>query len=77
MPKSSPFSTCSLSFFAGTTLVDDLGPDGYGNKTCELIKAGDIGDVTYLEDNPKIHVWGRANEYLSERIAVFCVALNT
>jgi len=29
-------------FSAGSAIVDELGPDGYGNPTCEVIKVGDL-----------------------------------
>lgn len=62
-------------FSVGSDLVDDIGPDGYGNPTCEFVKAGDSGMVTYIPNEPTIHVWGRASEYLIERLVASLLAL--
>ena len=62
-------------FSVGRILVDDIGPDGYGNHSCESIRIGDQGLVTYVANEPTIHVWGRAREYLTERLVVCLLVL--
>ncbi|MDR3393101.1 MAG: hypothetical protein P4L77_15340 [Sulfuriferula sp.] len=62
-------------FSVGTTIVNELGSDGYGNPTCEAIKAGDSGLVTYIPSEPSVHVWGNASEYLGERLAGLLLVL--
>lgn len=62
-------------FSVGVTFVEKLGRDGYGNPTCESIKTGYLGRVTYLPNDPTVHVWGIASIYLRERIVVLLLIL--
>jgi hypothetical protein len=62
-------------FSVGSTFVNDLGSDGYGNPTCEVLKVGNFGVVTYISSDPSVHVWGKASEYLGERLVGLLVML--
>jgi hypothetical protein len=56
-------------------IVSDIALDGYGNPRCNLMKIGDTAVVTFLPSDPNIHVWGRVNEYIVERIVAGLLAL--
>lgn len=56
-------------FSVETNLINDLGSDGYGNTPCKSIRIGDSGMVTYMPNDPTTHIWGKAMEYLVERLA--------
>lgn len=60
---------------ADGSALEDVGPDGYGNPGCGVLKIGDVGTVTYLEGAPQIHVWGRADAYVAERAAAGALVL--
>ena len=55
-------------FIVNAIPINDIGSEGYDNSMCNSIVAGDIGQVVYLSDDPKIHVWGHPSEYVGERI---------
>lgn len=63
------------TFAVGSTFVEHLGSDGYGNPTCEAIKVGDMGLVTYLPSEPNVQVWGRAKDYVGERLLAMLIVL--
>ena len=62
-------------FSVGSTIVSDLGTDGYCNLSCEDLKVGNLGIVTYISSEPSVHVWGKASEYLGERLVGSLVVL--
>jgi len=64
-------------FLMDGKLVNDVGPDGYGNPMCASLKVGDMGLVTYITSEPNIHVWGKASEYLIERLVAGLFVLGT
>lgn len=56
------------SFSDGSVVINDTSLDGYGNLTCDKLKIGDSGVVTYIESEPTIHVWGKAYIHLGEHL---------
>jgi hypothetical protein len=50
----------TYEFTVNNHTFKDMGADGGGNKTCDQIKVGEYGFITYLPNMPSIHVWGDA-----------------
>lgn len=64
-------------FIAGTQRIHDRSLDrpNNGNLSCEFLKAGDVGFVTYLPADPSVHLWGHPHERFFELLTFIPLVL--